>query len=140
MNDIENAGRDVADLSDAYSNMSERQADALKSIAKLRRHLDMLHRSMNLSGTDRMYFDFFAVDLCPLRVAIYNRIHDLKKSMFSKIAQHNFTFMQKICATYERIGNRLIKEPNDAAELKALIDYAENCVHDLDILKNKNST
>merc|ERR1711871_48740 len=137
MNDIENAGREVADLSDAYSNMSENQASALKSVAKLRKYFDMLHRSMHLSGTDRMYFDFFAVDLRPLRVAVYNRIHELKKLMFSKIAQHNFVFMQKLCATYERIGNRLIKEPNDAAELKALIDYAENCVHDLDVLKNK---
>jgi dynein heavy chain len=134
---IEKASHDVADLSDAYSSMSEKQANALKKVTRLNKKFDMLLRSANASGRDRMHFDFFALDLRPMRVAIYNRVQELKKLMFSKIAVNNFTFMQKLCATYEQIGNRLIKEPADAAELKALIDYAENVVNDLDILSNK---
>ena len=134
---LEGAGGDVTKISDALSNLDDAQSAALKNITRLIRHLDMLSWSATVSGNDMMFFEMFAVDLRPFKSAVRHRIRELQDIAFTTIAEYNFKFMEKLCATYEQIGARLIKEPADAAELKALIDYSEICVNDLDILSEK---
>lgn len=108
--------------------LGERQQgkDTVKSLevlAGLCRELEEMSKRVRAATPDLCYFPLYMVKCYDVKELLVRRIDALHGQIVEAIATDNREHMLAMGSEYQEIVNRLLMEPADSAELRALQDY-----------------
>ncbi|TMW55097.1 hypothetical protein Poli38472_013859 [Pythium oligandrum] len=92
-------------------------------LSRLRTELQAMHHLEERIGVelqDKYNFRLFAVSCAECKQKLVAKVKTLSTKILSRVAAENTKQMASMIAEYEKIGQRLIAEPLDSFELKAL--------------------
>jgi hypothetical protein len=96
---------------------------SLEVLAGLCRELEEMTRRIKAATPDLCYFPLYMVKCNDVKELLIKKVDALHQQIVETLAQDNREHMQQMDAEYKDIVNRLVQEPADSAELKALQDY-----------------
>ncbi|RLN83016.1 hypothetical protein BBO99_00002484 [Phytophthora kernoviae] len=87
--------------------------------------------------SDRYSFKLLAISCTDVKVKLVNKIKAHANKILSKVSTDNTKLMGSMIAEYEQIGAKLVTEPIDSFELKALDKFYVTSIEIIDILNTK---
>lgn len=108
--------------------LSERQQGkdtlrSLEALALLCRELEETTKRVRAASPDLCYFPLYMVRCHEVKELLARRVEALHATVVEAVASDNREHMLAMAAEYQEIVNKLVEEPTDSAELRALQDY-----------------
>ncbi|GMH62428.1 hypothetical protein TL16_g03470 [Triparma laevis f. inornata] len=112
-------------------NTEETTVANLEKLFKVADELHSLTDQIKNCTEDLNYFPMFMVNSYEVKTHLIKIADRLRAKLLDTVAQDNREHMQKMGGEYQDIVNTLVTDPTDAAELKALQEYAVKSMDDL---------
>ncbi|GMI06146.1 hypothetical protein TrVE_jg2421 [Triparma verrucosa] len=112
-------------------NTEETTVANLEKLFKVADELRSLIDLIKGATDDLNYFPMFMVNAYEVKTHLIKIVDRLRMKLLDTVAQDNREHMHKMGGEYQEIVNTLVTDPTDAAELKALQEYAVKSMDDL---------